>query len=159
MRSKLLPSLVLALLVAGCSQKGVLVEKRLKPSPFAYSTGVDAIYTFLLRDDQGRVHSQMVTPDVFTRYEVGDYFDDQQRGPVRREGFSKDSAVSDSKEVRPVRRHSATSRKHAVTTAARKTKRHHLRAVVKPREEEAQIIAPVMPHESAPEAHGLDVHP
>ncbi|MFL6537191.1 MAG: hypothetical protein ACJ8JD_03325 [Chthoniobacterales bacterium] len=157
MRSKLLGSLVAAFLVAGCSQKGVVVEKRLKPSPFAYSTGMDGIYSFMLRDEQGRVHSQMVTPEVFQRYEVGDLFDDQQGGPVRREGFSKDSsAVSDSKEVKPVHHHHAAHHTpHHASTASHKAKRHTLRAVVKPREEEAQtaaIAAPIEPH-------GLDVHP
>jgi hypothetical protein len=161
MRSKVLASVVLALLVAGCAQKGVVVEKRLKPSPFAYSNGLDAVYTFMLRGEQGRVHSQMVTPDVFTRYEVGDYFDDQQVGPVHREGFSKDSAVSDSKDVKPLRRRhtTATQRKHRAAVASRKTKRHQLRAAVKPREDEAQIVAPMIPHETSPDSRGLDVRP
>ena len=166
MRSKLLGSLVAALLVAGCSQKGVVVEKRLKPSPFAYSAGVDGIYSFLLRDEQGRVHSQMVTPDVFHRYAVGDFFDDQQGGPVRREGFSKDSsAVSDSKEVKPVHHHAArhtTRHAHHANTASHKAKRRSLRAAVKAREEDSQtaaLAAPVMPQQSAAVAQGLDVRP
>lgn len=160
MRFKLLASLLAASLVAGCSQKGVVLEKRLKPSPFAYSAGIDAIYTFLLRDEQGRVHSQMVTPDVFQRYDVGDYFDDQQAATLRRQGFSKDStAVSDSKEVKPVHHHRASNRRHSSGTASRHRNRHHLRALVKTREDEAHISGPTMPRESAAEARGLDIRP
>lgn len=157
MRSKLLGCTVVAFLAIGCSQKGVVVEKRLKPSPFAYSTGIDAIYSFLLRDEQGRVHSQMVTPEVFQRYEVGEYFDDQQAGPPRREGFSKDSAaVSDSKDVKPVH-HRATRRKRQASNAsAHKMKHRHLRAVVQTREEQSQIAGAVMRRE---EPHSLDIHP
>jgi hypothetical protein len=159
MRSKLVASLLVALFVTGCSQNGTVVEKRLKPSPFAYSAGIDAIYTFLLRDGQGRVHSQMVTPDVFSRYQVGDYFDDRQSGSVRRDGFSKDStAVADSKEVKPVHRHTAR-RQHQASTASHKPKHHHLRAIAKTREERSQIAAPLMPRDAMPERHGLDVRP
>ena len=161
MRSKLLASLLAALLVAGCSQKGVVVEKRLKPSPFAYSTGMDGIYSFLLRDEQGRVHSQMVTPEVFRRYEIGDVFDDQQPGPVRREGFSKDSTtLSDSKEVKPVR-HAATHHTHHASSASHKAKHHRLRAAVKPRDDDsakaANAAASIIPRTAEPQ--GLDVRP
>lgn len=159
-------------LLAGCSQKGTVVEKRLKPSPFAYSAGVNAIYSFMLRDSQGHVHSQMVPAEVFERYEVGDYFDDQQAGPARREsGFSKESAVSDSKDVRPVKHASARTKKHH--TAARKTaaKRKHrnLRAVARHREEDprpatvtettAVPTAGVTLRTPNPEPQGLDVRP
>ena len=161
MRSKLLASLLAALLVAGCSQKGVVVEKRLKPSPFAYSTGMDGIYSFMLRDEQGRVHSQMVTPDVFQRYEVGDLFDDQQPGPVRREGFSKDSTtISDSKELKPVRHHAA-HHTHHTKTASHKAKHRTLRAAVKPRDDDSakagNAAASIMPRTTEPQ--GLDVRP
>ena len=40
------------------------------------------MFTFLLRNRQGTVHSQMVTPEVFARYRVGDYFNDQQAPPA-----------------------------------------------------------------------------
>jgi hypothetical protein len=161
MRSKLVGSLLAALLFAGCSQKGVVVEKRLKPSPFAYSTGMDGIYSFMLRDDQGRVHSQMVTPEVFRRYEVGDLFDDQQPGSVRREGFSKDSTtISDSKEVKPVRHHAA-HHAHHTKTASHKAKHRTLRAAVKPRDDDSakagNAAASIMPRTTEPQ--GLDVRP
>lgn len=37
--------------------------------------------TFLLRDQNGVVRSQMVTSEVAARYRVGDYFNDQPAGP------------------------------------------------------------------------------
>lgn len=170
MRPQIYTALIAALLLAGCAQKGTVVEKRLKPSPFAYSAGVDAIYSFLLRDEQGHVHSQMVTPDVFSRYEIGDYFDDQQAGSSTRrdEGFSKDSSREDSKSVKPVRRTSASRKKHHTTTASTTHKRHRsLRAAVKPREDDVQAIreTPVAPtadvtlRPPTPEPQGLDIHP
>lgn len=159
MRSKLFAFVVVALFVAGCSQRGTVVEKRLKPSPFAYSQGTDAIYSFLLRDEQGRVHRQMVTPEVFQRYEIGDFFDDQQAGVVRREGFSKDStAISDSKDVKPVRRHAARHSRQA-SSATHKAKHHHLRAIAKTREEESQAVAADIPREGPREPRGLDIRP
>ena len=168
MRPKIYTAFFAALLLAGCAQKGVVVEKRLKPSPFAYSAGIDATYSFLLRDEQGQVHSQMVTPDVFNRYDIGDYFDDQQSGPTRHEGFSKESDVSDSKAVKPVR-HTSARKKHHSTTASKAHKQHkNLRAAVKPREEDAQQDgaqtppgpnAGVMLRPPTPEPQGLDVQP
>lgn len=162
MPSKLLLALVLTLAVTGCARRGVLVDKTLRPSPFAYSTGIDGVYTFLLRDEQGRVHRQMVTPDVFSRYEVGDYFDDQQAGPVRHEeGFSKDN--SDSKTVRPVRTASRRSEAKPVahhaapkkTTVAHHKMHKRLRVVAAPRDDD-----PAAPQEGPlKKSGGLEVQP
>jgi hypothetical protein len=82
------------------------------PTP-QFWTGTNGIYTFLLRDQHGTVHSQMVTAEVFARYRVGDYFNDQQLPPE----------TSDSKDETAVaavihhRRHSTRSGK-AVTRRA-----------------------------------------
>ncbi|MFL6584826.1 MAG: hypothetical protein ACJ8KU_09960 [Chthoniobacterales bacterium] len=162
MRTKILGSVAAALLLAACAQRGVLVEKRLKPSPFAYSNGLDGVYSFLLRDEQGRVHSQMVPPDVYARYDIGDYFDDQQAGPTHREGFSKESITSDSKEVRRVR-HASTHKKSAHKVAAAHKKHRHLRAVAKVREENSAVAAAptarMSLRESPAEPKGLEVKP
>jgi hypothetical protein len=45
-------------------------------------------YAFYLRDRQGNARWQLVTPEVFARYGIGDYFNDCQ--PAR-ERYSKDS--------------------------------------------------------------------
>ena len=167
MRWKIYLPLISAIFLAGCAQKGVVVEKRLKPSPFAYTNGMEAIYSFLLRDEQGQVHTQMVPADVFNRYEIGDFFDAEQSGPTQRAGYSKESDVSDSKMVKPVR-HTAVRKKTHHTTAATHKKHRALRAAVKPREDEIgkpageqqpPTNAAVMLRPPTPEPQGLDIHP
>ena len=108
MRSSLLASFLIAMLLTSCAFEGVVVEKRSWPLPDASSIGTEGansfvlrgptgtsrppitvpvpqfwtqtngIYTFLLRDQPGFTHSQMVTAEVFARYRVGDYFNDRQ---------------------------------------------------------------------------------
>lgn len=115
---RLAPSLV-ALLLAGCAFEGTVVEKRSRQLPDssmigtegAYSfvfrgptgtsrppvpvpnpqfwTEANGMYTFFLRDQQGTVHSQMVTAEVFSGYRVGDYFNDRQ--PPREIPDAKDN--------------------------------------------------------------------
>lgn len=146
MRSNLLAPFLVAMLLAGCAFEGVVVEKRSRPLPdasmigtegvysFAFRgptgtscppitvptpqfwTGTNGMYTFLLRDQQGTVHSQMVTAEVFARYRVGDYFNDQQAPPVH----------SDSKDGKTV----ATvvhQRPHHRVVQARRTHRKSVR--------------------------------
>jgi hypothetical protein len=74
---------VTAVLFSGCAYEGVVVEKRFRPVPFTESLGIDAIYNFQLRDGAGQVHSQMVTPEVFASYRVGESFNDLQPPPVQ----------------------------------------------------------------------------
>ena len=122
MRFSLLASVLVAMLLAGCALEGVVVEKCSRPLPDgsmigtegAYSfsfrgpTGIsrppitvpapqlwtqtNGVYTFLLRDQPGSVHSQMVTAVVFDRYRVGDSFDDRQL-PLKT-ADSKDKTVT-----------------------------------------------------------------
>lgn len=75
-------SLFFATLLSGCALKGVVVEKRFRPVACTDTLGTAGIYNFQLRDAQGIIHSQMVTPGVFALYEVGDYFDDLGAPPV-----------------------------------------------------------------------------
>jgi hypothetical protein len=58
------------------------------PGPEFWSWEPSGKYAFYLRDRQGNSRWQLVTPEVFARYEVGDYFNDCQ--PAR-ERYSKDS--------------------------------------------------------------------
>ncbi len=88
MSQRLLPSLLcisipwsflLALfLLTSCANEGVIVRKDAGPLPFYESLGVDGSYAFLLRDNAGSMHRQLVTPEVFERYAVGQYFNDLQ---------------------------------------------------------------------------------
>lgn len=106
MRIHLPAHFLISLLLSGCAFQGVVVEKRSRPCPDSSMIGTEGVhsfafrgptgtsrlpitvpnpqfwtetngrYTFMLRDRQGIVHSQMVTAEVFARYGVGDYFND-----------------------------------------------------------------------------------
>ena len=83
MRRNILIILAVTAFFSGCAYQGVVVEKRFRPVPFSYSLGLDAMYNFKLRDGStGQTNSQMVTPDVFATYRVGDYFNDLQQPPA-----------------------------------------------------------------------------
>jgi hypothetical protein len=103
----------------GCAYEGTIVEKRSRLRPDASMIGTEGVYSFvfrgptgtsrlpigvpnpqfwtessgsykfLLRDQQGHVHSQLVTAEVFARCQVGDYFND--RGPACVRPDAKDS--------------------------------------------------------------------
>lgn len=78
MRSNLFICVISILILSGCAYEGTVVRKEFRPLPFYDSLGIEAIYHFELRDRAGQIHSQMVTPQVFAAYEVGDYFNDLQ---------------------------------------------------------------------------------
>ena len=44
----------------------------------------NTVCKFILRDQAGNVRSQLVTPEVFARYQTGDYFNDLQAPPPAR---------------------------------------------------------------------------
>ena len=85
MRLHLTILLLLAIFLTSCANQGVIVRKDSSPLPFYESVGVDGSYTFFLRDTAGAVHRQIVTPEVFERYAVGEYFNDLQPGAPGRE--------------------------------------------------------------------------
>jgi len=62
-----------ALFLASCANEGTIVRKDSRPYPFYHSLGVEGAYTFLLRDQTGVVHRQMVTAEVFDAYAEGQY--------------------------------------------------------------------------------------
>ena len=151
MRFNLIAAFLTAMLLAACAFEGTIVEKRSRQLPDssmigtegAYSfvfrgptgtsrlpilvpnpqfwTETNGMYSFLLRDQQGNVHSQMVTAEVFARYRIGDYFNDQKPPP-------ETSEAKDYKSVEPAihhRRHhrvAQTRRKHRQVAMHR---RHH----------------------------------
>lgn len=103
-------SMLLSARAFGCAFDGTIVEKHSWLRPDASMIGTEGVYSFvfrgptgtsrlpitvpnpqfwtetsgsykfLLRDQQGHVHSQLVTAEVFARCQVGDYFND--RGPA-----------------------------------------------------------------------------
>jgi hypothetical protein len=148
MRSNLLASSLVAMLLAGCAFEGTVVEKRSRQLPdssmigtegvdsFAFRgptgtsrppitvpnpqfwTETNGIYSFLLRDQQGNVRSQMVTTEVFSRYRVGDYFNDRQ--PPSEMSDSKDSRT-----VATVIHHRRHHRMAQTRRTHRKVAMHH----------------------------------
>ena len=115
--------------LAGCALEGVVVEKHSRPLPDASMIGTEGaysfafrgptgtsrppitvpvpqlwtqnngIYTFLLRDQAGSAHSQMVTAEAFARSRVGDSFDDRQC-PLKT-ADSKDKTITAVSDPRP----------------------------------------------------------
>ncbi len=67
MRPTFLVYLALAAFLTGCAVEGVVVEKNSRPLPFFDSVGMDGVYKLKLRDSQGNISSQMVTPEVFAQ--------------------------------------------------------------------------------------------
>ena len=148
MRSNLIASFLIAVLLVGCAFEGTLVEKRSRQLPDTSMIGTEGVssfafhgptgtsrppigvpnpqfwtesngmYTFLLRDHQGNVHSQMVTAEVFARCRVGDYFND--RGPACQTSDSKDS-----KSVASVIHHRRHHRMAQTRRTHRKLAAHH----------------------------------
>ena len=67
-----------ALLLTSCAYQGTIVQKESRPHPLYHSVGIESVDSFVLRDQAGTVHRQMVTPDVFEQYAEGEYFNDLQ---------------------------------------------------------------------------------
>jgi hypothetical protein len=141
-------SMLLAGSAFGCAFEGTIVEKRSWLRPDASMIGTEGVYSFvfrgptgtsrlpitvpnpqfwtetsgsykfLLRDQQGHVHSQLVTPEVFARCQVGDYFND--RGPACAHSDSKDS-----KNFTAVVRHRQHQRVAQIRQTHRKVAMHH----------------------------------
>ena len=65
----------------GCANQGTIVRKQFQLLPFSLSLGLEGLYRFEVRDRAGRIHRQLVTPDVFDQYALGDYFNDRKPSP------------------------------------------------------------------------------
>lgn len=151
MRSNLLTFFLIAMSLSGCAFEGTVVEKRSRPLPDSSMIGTEGVYsfafrgptgtsrppitvpnpqfwtesngmyTFLLRDQRGDVHSQMVTAEVFARYRVGDYFNDRQSP-------RETSDAKDSKDVAAVihyRRHHRMAQARRIHRKVAMHRRHH----------------------------------
>jgi hypothetical protein len=94
------------------------------PGPEFWATNPSGKYAFYLRDRQGTNRWQLVTPEVFARYEVGEYFNDAQAAP------SRDKYSTDAKTMQLVVRHHRKKIAHARSS---KHHRHVPRALAKHR--------------------------
>ena len=79
--------LPLLFFLTACANQGVIVRKDSGPMPMYHTLGMEGSYSFYLRDRNGAVHRQIVTPDVFARYSEGEYFNDLQPVPSTPEQF------------------------------------------------------------------------
>ncbi|MDQ6654982.1 MAG: hypothetical protein M3Y80_04120 [Verrucomicrobiota bacterium] len=113
MRLKFFALAVSAALLSSCAYEGVVVEKELEPHPLYLSQGIEGKYTFILQDKAGVRHRQMVTPEVFERYAVGQYFNDLEMGPSGR--MNDDSKVVHA----PIMTASRSSERNAARLAAK----------------------------------------
>ena len=75
--------LACGILLSGCANQGTVVRKDYRELPFLYSLGVEGIYRFEVRDRDGHIRDQMVSPEVFANYQEGDYFNDLAAPPSR----------------------------------------------------------------------------
>ena len=153
---------VVALLLTGCANEGVIVQKDSVPLPFYESLGVVGSYKLALRDRSGAVHSQLATPEVFEGYAQGEYFNDLQPGPAQ---SGQPAADEESGPYMPVRvaaqtrgmGGSQTGRGHRV--ASNVTGSGHRPAVAKASKSSAKPFvasapAPVVPKEQSPIVSG-----
>ncbi len=118
MRLRLSALAVSAALLSSCAYEGVVVEKELQPHPLYLSQGIEGKYTFILQDKAGVRHRQMVTPEVFERYAVGQYFNDLEMGPSGR--MNDDSKVVHAPIMTASRASARNAARFAVKPAARK---------------------------------------
>ncbi len=65
-----------------CAHDGTVVRKEFRPLSACLSYGIEGIYNFVLRGRDGVLRSQMVTREVYSRYQPGDYFNDLQPPPT-----------------------------------------------------------------------------
>lgn len=108
-----------AALLSSCAYEGTIVDKSHQPHPMYLSQGIEGKFTFVVQDKAGVRHRQMVTPEVFERYAIGQYFNDQETGPSGDEGKSfKSTVMTASKPTAP---RPVQYAKKSPTTAATKT--------------------------------------
>jgi hypothetical protein len=143
MRFNLFSPVILAALLTSCANEGVVVQKSALPFPFYHSLGMEGKYTFVLRDKAGTMRRQMVTPEVFERYAIGEYFNDLQPVSTQGERFSDDKAVKAAALPSPwramARQASTTKTKKARSVAA--TPRKSRAAVAAKRGKSRQMVA------------------
>jgi hypothetical protein len=139
-----------AALLSGCAYEGTIVDKSHQPHPMYLSQGIEGKYTFVVQDKAGVRHRQMVTPEVFERYAIGQYFNDQETGPTGGLDDGKtsqsDAMTASNSAVGPVRYASkqptgATSKAAAVRNAVKRIQRVAATAKAKTKTRRSNIAA------------------
>lgn len=114
--------LIAAMFLTSCAYQGVIVEKHSRAHPLYHSVGIEGVYTFVLRDQSGALHRQMVTPDVFEAYAEGDYFNDLQPAAPSRAGDFKQTRTAEVSAPKPTTRTAAAAARKTPTRTASTTR-------------------------------------
>ncbi|MDQ6625620.1 MAG: hypothetical protein M3Y69_05695 [Verrucomicrobiota bacterium] len=110
--------LTLCALLGSCAYQGVVVDKSARELPFSETVGAPGSFAFMLRDSTGAVHRQLVTPEVFASYNVGDFFSDLQPAPTQHGNAPEDKVVLTASRTR-LRQQSAITTVHAPKATAK----------------------------------------
>jgi hypothetical protein len=155
-----------AALLSGCAYEGTIVDKSHQPHPMYLSQGIEGKYTFVVQDKAGVRHRQMVTPEVFERYAIGQYFNDQETGPTGGLDDGKtsqsDAMTASNSAVGPVRYASkqptgATSKAAAVRNAVKRIQRVAATAKAKTKTRRSNIAAAAKRKRSKPAKSSVTV--
>lgn len=93
MHLRFLALIVSGALLGSCAYQGVVVDKTSRDLPFSETVGTPGSFAFMLRDSTGAVHRQLVTPEVYASYNVGDFFSDLQPAPTQHGNTAEDKVV------------------------------------------------------------------
>jgi len=129
----------------------VIVDKTARQLPFGETVGVGGSLAFMLKDNSGTVRRQLVTPEVFARYEIGDYFNDMQPGPTRQPGSSDGKTMLTATNSRPhaaARTASVRKKNNAGRVAKKAAKKQQ--AIAATKRVRAKKIVPTVKPEQAP---------
>jgi hypothetical protein len=165
MHLRFLALIVSGFLLGSCAYQGVVVDKTSRELPFSETVGAPGSFAFMLRDSTGAVHRQLVTPEVFASYNVGDFFSDLQPAPAQRGNAAEDkvvltasrsmarqqSAVATVRPPKPTAKIAAaakvkSSSKVAASTSSKKSHKAHGRVATKHRAHKKSDLAKAKHH-------------
>ena len=118
MHLRFLALVVSCALLGSCAYQGVVVDKSARDLPFSETIGTPGSFAFMLRDSTGAVHRQLVTPEVYASYNVGDFFSDLQPAPTQHGNPAEDKVVLTASRTM-ARQHSAIATAHAPKATAK----------------------------------------
>ena len=110
--------IVAGALLGSCAYQGVVVDKSARELPFSETVGTPGSFAFMLRDSTGAVHRQLVTPEVFASYNVGDFFNDLQPAPTQHGNAAEDKVVLTASRSMP-QQHRAIVKVHSPKATAK----------------------------------------
>ncbi|MFN2476354.1 MAG: hypothetical protein ABR526_08450 [Chthoniobacterales bacterium] len=109
MHLRLAALIIAGALLGSCAYQGVVVDKSARDLPFSETVGAAGSFAFMLKDSTGAVHRQLVTPEVYASYNVGDFFSDLQPAPTQHGNVAEDKVVLTASRETP-QRHTAVAK-------------------------------------------------